>query len=503
MLGFYRLFVGVILLAVAPTELTMGLMGESHPLLYTASAASYLILGAFWLSATQYFRHGFQLQLYFQFSTDILLITAMMYSSGGLSSGLGILLVVCVAGSSTLVRGVMPYFLAAMATLAVLVETALLERASNSTTYTTSGALGASLFGVAFLSQVLSRRLAESEALASAQQEALINLERLNEQIVEQFQNGIIAVNADGQIQLMNRTAIHMLRLNHQRQVNLSDISADLENSLKQWRESPDTPAPKLHFPGSAFEINPSFMQLKATGDILITLTDTSDVAKEMQDQKLASLGRLTASIAHEIRNPLSAINHAAQLLDESPQIGDDDSRLTDIITQQSKRLNAMVENIMQLSRKHKSTPETIDLDSWLGAFRIDFCTEMKLPGSQFFLDIQVPHQQTLFDTSQLHQVLWNLCSNSIKYGHSEDGKTRIHIECARHATSYLCLNIYDEGSGIPREVADHIFEPFYTTNSASSGLGLYIAHELCAFNHAELSYQHQEDGGQFTLRLP
>ncbi|MGM0563608.1 MAG: sensor histidine kinase [Pseudomonadota bacterium] len=505
LLSLYRLLVSLVLLAVAPSQYTFDLMGQSQPLMYTGVAISYLVLSIFWLAATHYYRYGFHLQLYFQFATDVALITAMMHASGGLSSGLGILLAVSIAAASTLVRGIMPYFLAAIATLAMLFDTLLLGGEPSSAAYTASGALGAGLFGVALIARLLSRRLEESEALASARQRQLLSLEQLNEKIIEQFENGVIAVDADHRVQLINHTAESMLQLPSQSRAHLSALSPALDEALKSWKQSSKSPPERLQFIGSRYEIQPSFMTLdETTRDVLITLTDTSELAKEMQDQKLASLGRLTASIAHEIRNPLSAINHAAQLLKESPELGADDHRLTDIVTQQSRRLNAMVENIMQLSRKNKSTPEHIDLDSWLGTFRIDFCRDSGLSGRHFFLNIATPHQQTLFDPGQLHQVLWNLCANSVKYGQSADGHTRIHIDCLRDKEGILKLHIYDEGPGIPGEIAGHIFEPFYTTSSASSGLGLYIAHELCAFNHAQLSYHlNHKGGGYFALRLP
>lgn len=509
LLSLYRLFVAIALLALAPTEITLGLLGQHHSNIYTAAAVSYFVLALFWVATSRYLQMGFHLQLYFQFATDLVLITAMMHASGGLQSGLGILLVVSIAGSCILLRGgIIPYFLAALATLTLLGDAIYMELQStgSSGSYPTTGAMGAAFFGVALLSNLLGRRLAESEALASEQQVALFNLGQLNELIVDQFNDGILVIDHHHRVLLINQMAQDMLNQHISDNALLHHLSEELASAYERWQQDKQHMPKRLQSPGSPFEIQPHFIELNPdSGIILITLTDTSEVAKEVQTQKLTSLGRLTASIAHEIRNPLSAINHAAQLLRESSDIHPEDERLTDIISQQSNRLNGMVENIMQLSRKNKATPEHISLDNWLGRFRLDFCAETGLSGRQFYLNIHLPNQHTEFDSSQLHQILWNLCTNSIKYGKNVNGDAIIHIDCARDSGGNLFLDIYDEGPGIPPDVAEHIFEPFYTTSSASSGLGLYLCHELCAFNHAQLTYHFRDEnkGGYFRILLP
>ncbi|PIE36378.1 MAG: hypothetical protein CSA54_04620 [Gammaproteobacteria bacterium] len=506
LLSMYRLLVAIALLALAPLPYTFKLLGNDAPIIYASAASSYALLALFWAITCRFWHYAFLLQLYFQFITDTALITLMMHASGGLHSGLPILLVVSIAGYSTLVRGITPYFLASIATLAILGDSlymGLLNQAGISG-YTSSGALGAAFFSIALLSNLLSRRLEESEALANQRYIALSNLEQLNELIVNQFQNGILVVDAQQRVRLINRMASQLLGVEHGHRKPLKQLSTELHRSFTRWQQHPEAPVQRIIQAGRHADIQAHYLQLASSSqDTLITLTDISALSREMQSQKLTSLGRLTASIAHEIRNPLSAINHAAQLLEESEHASDADQRLTDIITQQSQRLNGMVENIMQLSRKNKAVPEIIPLNSWLGSFRVEFCTETGLPGAHFFLNIQAPDEQIRFDASQLHQILWNLCANSMKYGQNAAGECLIHIDCLNTQDGDTCLDIYDEGAGIPADIAEHIFEPFYTTNNASSGLGLYIAHELCAFNHAELSYSKTDNSGRFRLRIP
>lgn len=497
----------IALVALAPTPWTFGVLGSDNPNLYLVATYSYVVLALFWLITTRRFQHGFFSQLYFQFATDVTLITLTMHASGGLKSGLGILLVVSIAGACMLVRGITPYFLAAIATLVILLDNVYigLFNSENKHQYALASATGTAFFGTAFLSSLLSRRLEESETLASQRRETISNLEQVNELIVEQFQNGIIVIDKHDRIQIINQKASLMLGTEKRDdQILLHHISEELADAYEDWQLHPEQAAMIISQPGSAYDIQPSFITLaSASGETLITLTDVSDLSKEMQAQKLASLGRLTASIAHEIRNPLSAINHAAQLLDESPDIAPEDSRMTHIITEQSQRLNRMVENIMQLSRKHQSRPEPIKLADWLHNFRSQFCAETYLAEAQFTINADKLEQTIQFDPSQLHQILWNLCANSMKYGCDETGECHITIEGVT-ITNTLCLDVYDNGSGIDLETASHIFEPFYTTHSGSSGLGLYISHELCAFNRARLSYTYNEEQqGRFRITLP
>ena len=221
-----------------------------------------------------------------------------------------------------------------------------------------------------------------------------------------------------------------------------------------------------------------------------------------MQQAKLASLGHLTASIAHEIRNPLGAISYAAQLLSENSELGKADHRLTEIIHQHSDRINHIIEDILQISRGELSDIEEIDLNQWLPRFVDDYCLSEHATPDRFELDLSRMDRQNTgirFDSGHLRQILTNLCNNAQVHG---DKNKPIHIKIYAHPDHGLTIEVADEGPGIDPKNLDKIFEPFYTTNHKGSGLGLYIVNQLCELNDASVSVKlNSYNGTSFTIQ--
>ena len=231
-------------------------------------------------------------------------------------------------------------------------------------------------------------------------------------------------------------------------------------------------------------------------GRTLIFIEDATQIAQRFQQVKLASLGRLTASIAHEIRNPLAAINHAGQLLGETAR-DNADTKLTGIINTQAKRLNGVIENVLQLSRQQRGTPETIHLSKWLAQFREEFVSTHNLQAYQIQIKIIPDNIEILFDTTQLHQVMWNLCTNAITHSNMEHSNLMINIQGGIDAiVKQPYIDITDNGSGIDKETQSHIFDPFFTTSSTGTGLGLYITKEVIESNRAKIRHISPATGG-------
>jgi two-component system, NtrC family, sensor histidine kinase PilS len=249
--------------------------------------------------------------------------------------------------------------------------------------------------------------------------------------------------------------------------------------------------------------IQPHFAPLggSAPGPTLIFLEDTSLLAERVQQSKLAALGRLSASIAHEIRNPVGAMSHAAQLLAESPNLGPDDHRLTDIIRKNSERVSTIINNVLQLSKREATKPARLLLGDWLDQFLAEFSETMQVPMEQIAVQEESGDLEVRFDPSHLRQVVWNLCDNAIKYGEPRNG-FRVEIKLARLTPSYRpYLEVADRGPGIEPSVADRIFEPFFTGRKGGTGLGLFIARELCQLNRAVLLYEPRDgDGSVFRI---
>ena len=224
-------------------------------------------------------------------------------------------------------------------------------------------------------------------------------------------------------------------------------------------------------------------------------------MAERVQQSKLAALGRLSASIAHEIRNPVGAMSHAGQLLAESPAIGDGERRLTDIIRSNSERVSAIINNVLQMSRREATKPTRLNLAEWLDDFLNEFVETMQVPLAGIGVAEEADDLEVRIDPSHLHQVVWNLCDNAIKYGEPRDG-TSVEIKMGRLSPSNRpYLEVADRGPGIETIAADRIFEPFFTGHRGGTGLGLFIARELCQLNRAVLIYEPRGgDGSVFRV---
>jgi two-component system sensor histidine kinase PilS (NtrC family) len=231
-------------------------------------------------------------------------------------------------------------------------------------------------------------------------------------------------------------------------------------------------------------------------GPVLVFLEDASLMNARVQQSKLASLGRLSASIAHEIRNPVGAMSHAGQLLAESEGLSVDDLRLTEIIRTHAERVSHIIENILQLSRRESSRPERFAMRPWLIEFAQEFSRTLELQEGELSVT-DVPDDLVVrMDPTHLRQVMWNLCDNAVKYA-SETGGILVELQAgSMQRTGRPFLEVLDQGHGVDPATIDKIFEPFFTDRSGGTGLGLYISRELCELNRATLVYQPRQPGG-------
>ena len=284
------------------------------------------------------------------------------------------------------------------------------------------------LFALAAASSFAASRMHESEALVRQKDVDLANLADLSQYIVQHLRESILVVDATDRIRLINESAAEILGDDHAVPIPLwwGKVSPRLLYSLTTWRQresGADTPT-SFVAADSARVIQPHFAPLGSTapGPTLIFLEDTSLLAERVQQGKLAALGRLSASIAHEIRNPVGAMSHAGQLLAESPNMGADERRLTDIIRNNSERVSTIINNVLQLSRREATKPSRLTLGHWFEDFVSEFCETMQVNKSQIAVQEGNDDLEVRFDPSHLHQVVWNLCENAIKYGETRDG---------------------------------------------------------------------------------
>ena len=440
--------------------------------------------------------------------TDVLFLSILLFIFGGLESGMAILLIFAAAGAAILLPLRIALFLASLVVLAFIGEAlaGMLLRDESRSELIQAGLYGTTTFVITIIVNLLSYLLRDYRLIAEQQAVELTRLEQINELIIRRMRSGVVAVDAESQIQLMNESAWFLLGSPAAKRKSLADIAPELEESLNKWRDNPSLDITPLTLQSSQAQILPKFVSLPGTSSIrvLIFLEDNDVVSQRALEISANSMAKLSGSIAHEIRNPLAAISHAAQLLDESDKIAESDSRLVDIIFNQSHRMDGIVENILQLSRREKSRPEIFELTEWLNDLALEI--ESALPEIQLELQIGSADRETLvlFDRSQLHQALWQLLENAIRHAGREDATPRVILQMEhKPATGYCVITIEDNGPGIPQEQMARIFEPFFTTHKQGSGLGLYIARQLCEVNQAELTVDSTPGTGtRFHVRL-
>ncbi len=355
----------------------------------------------------------------------------------------------------------------------------------------------AGLLGVVyFVSNLLFQ--AGSRQLRNRQTE-VYTLEQINQLIIERMRTGVVVITDDEQARLMNHAAEQLLKQPEGTASLPGQVPHLLLDKISEWRSNPHQEELPFTVHGSGPEVVASFSELKTPSpeaDTLIFLEDRTEIQRQAQQLKLAALGRLSASIAHEIRNPLGAISHAAQLLGESQSLDRGDLRLTEIIQDQSVRMNNVIENVLQMSRRTRADPITIVLDEWLAEFIEEFDA-----GTPDSVEIQctITPRNTAVRVDPLHlsQVLGNLCQNGLRYSAKKTGESKLMlIGGAEPNSGGAYLEVIDFGDGVDDELVPNLFEPFYTTESLGTGLGLYLSKDLCEANDARLSYSKATTGG-------
>ena len=508
LLNLYRVLAPLMLLGLYFLGSARGIAVSSTQLFFAASI-SYLCFGLGNVILVRRRLANVQLQTILQATVDITALMLIVHACGGVASGLGLLFLVPVGSLAFLLPPRSALFLAAVTALAVLADT-IWQQLSGHTdlpAYGSAGILGAVMFIIAASASFVASRMRESEALVRQKDVDLANLADLSQYIVQHLRESLLVVDAADKIRLINESAAEILGDNHAVPGALvGEVSPRLLYSLTTWRQSErdeDSPSSFVAADGARV-IQPHFAPLGglSPGPTLIFLEDTSLMAERVQQSKLAALGRLSASIAHEIRNPVGAMSHAGQLLAESPNIGTDERRLTDIIRNNSERVSTIINNVVQLSRREATQPTRLTLGDWLEEFLGEFCETMQVPRARIkFIEEPDDDLEVRFDPGHLHQVVWNLCDNAIKYGEERDGIT-VEIELGRlSAGNRPYLEVADRGPGIELQAVDRIFEPFFTGRKGGTGLGLFIARELCQLNRAILLYESRSgDGSIFRI---
>ena len=488
------------------------------------ASLAYFGFAAIFAGLALYIHRHFLAQVIGQLVLDMVFITLLVVSSGGVASGWVILFLLPLAGASLLLPRTLVFFVCAVAVLAILIDSGLRTLATDASDplLFQAGVYGAALFGVTALLRALSSRLASQERLARSRGRDLQNQLAINRLVIAQMQQGVIVVDPTTQVRANNRAARRMLGLEPSAQltgVRLTDlpVASALAQAFLRWVDAgrsegawSNTVMPAGADAGTSplveARMRARFARPTSGSDdeLIIFIEDVRDVEDRAQQLKLAAMGRLTASIAHEIRNPLAAISHAGQLMGEDsadPLL----KRLAGIVRENTQRLNRLVEDVLRVARREPPLGDEIDINEFVQQFLSEFARDRGLAPSTIQLESQ-PGLRVKFEQSHLRQVLYNLVDNALRYATGNAKSVRIVIEnVAEQGQTQLW--VFDDGAGISVDARTALFEPFFTTRSQGTGLGLYLAREFCVTNRAVLSYssRREVDGSSsdgFLLRF-
>jgi len=477
--SFYALLLALMLIILDSLDTNNTFLAGSDPRAFLFASTAYVIWAVIMLvfSSSRLSTHP-QYAVSFFFG-DITLLIIMMQASGGLESGFSNLILVPMLISNLLVTQSLGYAVAAWTTIGVIYTQHIIPWQFEEKEVFTSGLYGFFCFTLAFLTQTLSSKLNSTLDLTHLQAESITRLRKINKHVLLALPNAIIACDKNNQILLSNETAQHWF--------NCVD-GENLPPGLMNFINHSDCQNTRFEHNEYQLILNKASLSTSVAGDYVLVLEDASHIAAEAQQIKLASLGRLTASIAHEIRNPLSALRHAAQLLAEAPDLSKGDVKLTQIIEQHCMRINRTVEDILQISRRNHANAEVIKLKPWLEHFADAF---KQANDATFSLEINCSADYLInFDPDQLQQVLHNICGNGLRYAllnNPNDAQIRVHAK--QHVDGSVRLYLIDNGAGINTENQKNLFEPFFTTEHTGTGLGLYLCREICEANKANIKH--------------
>ncbi|MGO9445435.1 MAG: sensor histidine kinase [Thiobacillaceae bacterium] len=498
--NLYRLILAATLSVLALLGALGNVIGQGSPALFRTASFMYLGGAAMFVLTIRARSPNFRLQLSAHIFADIVFITLLMAASGGVSSGLGLLLLISLASGGLVGEGRLVLFYAALASVATLLMQADqgLQESSWASHFLQAGLLCLGYFSVAWLAHALTSRALRSERQAHTQAKELARLSRIHALVAGDLPDGIVAVDRDSVIFYSNDAASQLIGADRPPAARepLKQYAPLLAGQLLTNRVSHASQGYPLTIMGRRFL--PRYQPLPRNEGTIIILEDLNRREQIARQLKLAALGQLTANIAHEIRNPLSAIQQASQLLreeSENPVTG----KLTALIENNVRRLDRLVSDVLVLNRRDRLQPENIRLMEFLPSWLQEWRIAEDLPENAVIISMHADLPPICFDPQHLRQILWNLVRNAWRHGSKRLGSVKLAV---RPQGTQVQLDIQDDGPGIAPGDRERLFEPFFTTEAQGTGLGLYIARELAEANQARLEETGSRTGACFTLTV-
>ena len=438
---------------------------------------------------------------------DVVCIGAIMMSSGSVGAALPILLFPQLAASGWLLRTRTAFFHAALATVILLGLDVwrLMEGQINSGAQPfQTGLIGFGFFATVGVAVALGSYTKASEDLAAQRGIDVANLEQVNRLIIQDMQDGVLVVDLNGVVRGHNAQVTRLLggfgRMRGG--MRLAEFSSVLHDYWRRWQEDYSETLPPFKVEATQRLLRVRLVRIGSglNGGTLIYLEDLGRAQTEAQQMKLAAMGRLTASIAHEVRNPLSAINQAAQLLEEDGAVAQEGQRMLNMIRSNAKRIDRIVGEVLQLNRRDRQQPEVIMLGEFLHSLIDEIVQAENIPAGGVMMLVPAD-LMVIFDRGHLNQIVWNLVRNAWQHCQKKESSIRIMARPGYMGDAIIC-ELNDDGPGIPAELRGQIFEPFFTTRPGGTGLGLYIARELADANGAALELLPKGPGAHFRMTL-
>jgi len=506
-IGLYRAVSAAMLLGTA-LLLDLKTINAATPNAFATVAGLYFIfsLGSFWWIQRDPLPLSLPTTQSLLFDGDVLFVALAMIAAGATGGPLPILLFPQLAASGWLLRTRTAFFHAALASVTVLgidLWHVLEGRAGAAQPFQT-GVIGLGYFATVGIAVALGRYTKASEDLAAQRGIDVANLEQVNRLIIQDMQDGVLVVDLNGVVRGHNAQVTRLLggfgRMRGG--MRLAEFSSTLHDYWRRWQEdlSEQLPPFKVETTQRLLRVRLVRIGSGLNGGTLIYLEDLGRAQSEAQQMKLAAMGRLTASIAHEVRNPLSAINQAAQLLEEDGAVVPEGQRLLNMIRNNAKRIDRIVGEVLQLNRRDRQQPEMIPFAEFMQSLVDEIVAAENIPPGGVLM--QIPADLTIiFDRGHLNQIVWNLVRNAWQHCQKKEGSIRISGRPGYMGDAVIC-ELDDDGQGIPAELRGQIFEPFFTTRPGGTGLGLYIARELADANGAALELLPKTPGAHFRMTI-
>ena len=496
--NLYRLLVAALFLAMALVYDVVPAVGDFSLERFVRICSGYLLLAIALFAVPDRLQLRFTWLLTVGVMVDIVCITLLMHNSGGVRSGFAYMLLVTLAGAGIVGQGRMTLFHAAMATLAVLGEQSwrVLRDAGELLEFFQAGVMSLGFFATAITARLLASRVIANEELAQRQGEELAAQMHINQRVIRDMQDGVLVVDKAGNVRQHNPQAVVLFGVAGQSLTHLSQFSSALQERFALWYGAARECSELLRTAEGQRLLRVRFLPPGERGNALLYIEDMALVQAQAQQIKLAALGRLAANMAHEIRNPLASISHAAELLGEE-HVDATHARLTRIIADNTQRLDRIVNEVLELGRRDRTAPEIIRLNEFCAGLVEELALNAPALHETGSLQME-PELLIRFDRGHLHRVMSNLLMNASRYSSGQPGAIRLVARLLPTQLVEIC--VIDDGAGISEALRTQVFEPFFTTHAGGTGLGLYIARELCEANGASLELRDNDPGAHFCI---